>query len=141
MGVRFEVKEHKMSQELHITYFISDEGWIYTELAGLLWLEGRASSAVGVKDENGKSVLHIPSEIDGHSVYMLLMSLDKFDDADKVVVPEGVGIIGDLAFARRARLKEIAIPASVIEIASSAFEGSGIPLDRQQKLYAIHMDE
>ena len=131
-------KENAERESIHIRYFISDEGWIYTEFTGLAWLEGRTSSDIGLSEENGKMILRIPSKVDGYPVYMLSMTFDKFDDADELIIPEGVGNILDHAFALRRKLTSVVIPESMVGIAPSAFENTGIPLERQKELYSAY---
>lgn len=72
---------------------------------------------------------------------MLSMTFDKCDDADGLVIPEGVAHILDHAFALRRRLKSVVIPDSMVSIASSAFENTGIPLKQQKELYSAYSPE
>lgn len=128
-----------MSEKCSLVFYTTPEGWLYSELAGLAWLEGRRSSRLGISRKDGIATLRLPAKVDGLPVYGLSMTFDKYDDADELIIPEGVALIAGRAFALRRRLKRVKIPSTLREVAGDAFAGTALSPARKRELYAIRM--
>lgn len=128
------MKDRKSGREqLDITFYISPEGWVYTDSFGLLEIVGRLGDA-GIKEKNGRRTLYIPKKIDGYEVY--IVDLRGFMHGfDRLVVPEGVGFIGAGAFMGCTELREVRLPKSLLVLGENAFYGTAIPQKRIDALY------
>ena len=95
-----------------------------------------------------KSVMEIPSELDGCTVTGI-DSLLGYENAilykesiigkpvNKVIIPSGVKIIGSGAFGRCANLTEIQIPATVNLIGSAAFNNTWLEANRDSNGFVV----
>lgn len=124
-----------MREKITVTYYISDEGWIYTDSFGAAMLEGRADRSTGITEQRGRRILTLPREVDGMEVYIVSLDAEYDDTVTDVIVPEGVGIIGPKAFCGWRKLRRVSVPDSVREITEGAFSGTAIPRRVQRELY------
>ena len=125
-----------MSEKITVTYYISDDGWIYTDMFGLAELEGRIATDVGVSLVDGVKTLCIPEQVDGMDVHTIAFrGFDKGYEA--LYVPDGVEIILPHAFAGCSELKTVRVPEDMYDIAEGAFIGTAVPEERQKELYAM----
>ena len=127
-----------MSGKVTVTYYMTDDGWLYSDSFGCAMLEGRRDGDVGITVEKGRRVLTLPQSLDGMDVYII--SFDGEYDAltEELIIPPGVGIIMPHAFWGWTKLREVQIPDSVLEIGEGAFFATAIPDARQQELYRSH---
>ena len=125
-----------MSQAITVTYYVTDDGWVYSDSFGLAMLEGRCSSRVGVSRKKGRRVLTLPDRLDDKDVYIISFDGEYDNRIEEVVIPEGVGIIGPRAFCGWKKLRKISVPDSVQEVSKGAFSGTAIPRKRRRELYA-----
>lgn len=125
-----------MSEKITVTYYVSDEGWIYTDSFGLVQLEGRRDASVGVEEIDGVKTLVIPQQVDGMDVYNL--AFRGFEEGfEALYVPDGVGIIFPYAFAGCAALKTVRVPEDIYDIADTAFLFTAVPEARIRELRAM----
>lgn len=124
-----------MSEKVTVTYYISEEGWIYTDSFGLAMLEGRSDPNTGITEKRRRRILTLPREVDGMEVYIVGFDAEYDGTVTDVIVPDGVGIIGAKAFCGWKKLHRISIPDSVKEISKDALSGTAIPRRVQKKLY------
>lgn len=123
------------SEKITISYYITREGWVYTDSFGCAVLEGRLNADTGVTERNGQRILTLPVCLDGMDVYIIAFDGEYDDGVTDVIVPEGIGIIGPHAFWGWRSLRRISIPDSVRVIDEGAFFGTGIPRRLQLELY------
>lgn len=125
-----------MKEKFTVTYYVSDEGWIYSDSFGVAQLEGRTDKKVGVEEIDGVKTLVIPKEVDGLAVYLIMFR--GFEEGfEALYVPDGVGIIGPHAFAGCAKLKSVRVPEDIYAIDETAFLGTAVGEERAQALYAM----
>ena len=124
-----------MANAIKETFYLSDDGWIYTDSFGCAALEGRQGSDVGITVERGRRILTLPSEVDGRDVYIINFDWEYNDTVTDVIVPEGVGIIGPHAFWGWKKLRRIEVSDSVREVSEGALFGTSVPRRVQKKLY------
>ena len=124
-----------MSEKITVTYYISDDGWVYTDSFGAAMLEGRADRSTGITEKAGHRILTLPEHVDGMEVYIVGFDAEYDDTVTDVIIPDGVGIIGSKAFCGWRKLRRVSVPDSVQEITEGAFSGTAIPHRVQKKLY------
>ena len=125
-----------MTQKLTVTYYITDDGWVYTDSFGLAQLEGRVGNDVGVELIDGVRTLVIPEQVDGMDVYILAFR-SFMQGFEALYVPDGVGIILPYAFAGCAQLQSVRVPEDMYDIDETAFLGTGLSEARQKELHAM----
>ncbi len=90
---------------------------------------------IAITGYNGDGgVVTIPAEIDGKKVVAtkstmgsdVINALGGRNDITKIILPEGVKVIGYDSFYKMTNLKEIVLPSTLERIAEGAFAGSGI---------------
>ncbi len=90
---------------------------------------------IAIVGYNGpRGVVTIPAEIDGKKVVATKSTTGKDiyntfggrNDITKVILPEGLKVIGYDSFYQMTNLKEVVLPNTLEKIASGAFGGSGI---------------
>lgn len=101
---------------------LAPDGLIYTDL-------GDGTYSISGYDKNKKlpAELILPTEFDGKKIVKIGGSaLSKCPDIKRLVVPEGVTVIGDYAFYMCANLTDVVFPQSLTEIKACAFSYTAI---------------
>ena len=117
--------------DIDVTWTSSDESVVTITKYGVIEAVGVGNATVTASVENGPSAQCAVQVTDGMATFVLPAGLTEVEDeafigsgAEIIVIPDGLSVIGERAFADNPDLRYVVIPGSVGEIGAGAFEGS-----------------